>query len=401
MTEQESVFASAVWSAVAALFVGTLALSAIPVLAQTCRTDLVQGPAAQGQSTAPLTVSKMGSFFFGGKVVRNAAGDTFHADQGYAQYVIPQRAREFPLVMWHGLGQSGKTWESTFDGRDGYLQIFTQLGWPVYIIDQPRRGRAGNTLAVENKPTDIPNLVSEASSWETFRIGKWDPPGAPSFFPGVQFPHDQWAIDQFFGQSTPDTGSEPFPDANQRDFMGRTVAKLFERTGPAVLLTHSHSGQYGWVTAMEVSNMVKAVVAYEPGEFSFPDNEVPSAVATPNKLLESFMAPQLVPEKDFVELTKFPILIIYGDNISSTPSTNFGAELWRLARERAKQFIAAVNHHGGNAQLLELPNIGIYGNTHFPMSDLNNRQVAEQLSQWLHSKGLDIDGRGYQGPLPH
>jgi hypothetical protein len=33
--------------------------------------------------------------------------------------------------------------------------------------------------------------------------------------------------------------------------------------------------------------------------------------------------------------------------------------------------------------------VGITGITHFPMSDLNNREVAEQLSRWLHDHGLD------------
>jgi hypothetical protein len=36
-----------------------------------------------------------------------------------------------------------------------------------------------------------------------------------------------------------------------------------------------------------------------------------------------------------------------------------------------------------------LPEIGIRGNTHFPFSDLNNVQVADVMSAWLKSKGLD------------
>ena len=33
--------------------------------------------------------------------------------------------------------------------------------------------------------------------------------------------------------------------------------------------------------------------------------------------------------------------------------------------------------------------IGLHGNTHFPMSDLNNVEVADHLSKWLHEKKLD------------
>src|SRR3954453_23328786 len=32
--------------------------------------------------------------------------------------------RKLPLVMWHGWGQSAKTWETTPDGREGFQNIF-------------------------------------------------------------------------------------------------------------------------------------------------------------------------------------------------------------------------------------------------------------------------------------
>jgi len=38
---------------------------------------------------------------------------------------------------------------------------------------------------------------------------------------------------------------------------------------------------------------------------------------------------------------------------------------------------------------VHLPEIGIRGNTHFLMSDLNNTQIANLMSDWLAKKGLD------------
>ena len=55
----------------------------------------------------------------------------------------------------------------------------------------------------------------------------------------------------------------------------------------------------------------------------------------------------------------------------------------------AKKFVAAINRHGGDATLVELPKIGLKGNTHFLMADLNNEQLADLMADWLHSKGLD------------
>jgi hypothetical protein len=101
------------------------------------------------------------------------------------------------------------------------------------------------------------------------------------------------------------------------------------------------------------------------------------------------MAPQYVTRTEFLKLTRIPLLIVYGDNISKTPCPVFGVELWRMALERARQFVECVNRHGGDAQLVYLPDIGIVGNTHFPFADLNNVQIADRLEAFLRSKQLD------------
>ena len=48
-----------------------------------------------------------------------------------------------------------------------------------------------------------------------------------------------------------------------------------------------------------------------------------------------------------------------------------------------------VNEMGGDVTVIHLPEIGLHGNTHFIMSDLNNMEVAAHISKWLHEKGLD------------
>jgi len=349
---------------------------------------------------SPITLRTMGSFFFSGRVLKNDLGDTCHGDHGYAQYFIPQAARQVPLIFWHGIGQSGKSWESTPDGREGFWQIFTRRDWPLYIIDQPRRGRAGR-VALEHDESAAheahPPLESEATAWNTFRLGLWEPPNAPEFYPGTQFPTDPETIRQFLCQQTPNTGPEPFPDAAHRELMGSAVGELVDKVGPSVLVCHSHSAQYGWVTAMKKPD-VKAVITIEGGEFAFPDDEPPPDVPTDDELLASFMAPQLVPAEDFAELTRKPILVILADNIANEPHTNYGVELWRLVRERSHQFVAAVNHRGGDATFLQLPDAGLKGNTHFPMADLNNVAVADIVADFLAGKGLAGRETPHQGP---
>lgn len=299
-----------------------------------------------------------------------AEGQTLHGDHLYAFYQVPPTPRPLPLVMLHGAFQSARSWETTSDGREGFQTIFLRRGFPVYLVDQPRRGRAGNsTVAATIEPTPFDQLF-----FDQFRIGKW-----PSYFDNVQFDRKPETLDQFFRSVTPNTG--PFDAGVISDAM----AKLFDKTGPGILLTHSQAGGPGWLTAIKSKN-VKGIVALEPGSgFIFPEDELPAAMPS----AAGTLTPEAVPLADFEKLTRIPIIIYYGDNFPTEPTTERGKDNWRVRLAMAKLWVAAINKHGGDAQLVHLPEIGIRGNTHFLMSDLNNIQIADLVSQFLAAKGLD------------
>ena len=355
------------------------------------------GGAAERGGQKPITLKTMGSLFFGGSVESGPDGDTFHGDHGYAQFYVPQNSREYPLILWHGMGQSGRSWESTPDGREGYQAILTRRDWPLYIVDQPRRGRAGYTRAPSEDPGLIPTTARESGVWDAFRNGVWVPPQPATLYPGAQFPGDAASIEQFFRQQTPNTGEEPRTNEH-RAFMGQSMAALLERTGPAVLVTHSNSGQYGWFTGMAAPDGLKAIVAYEPGQFVFPDSEPVAEVPFKNPLAGEMLQGIVVPLEEFRKLTRMPILVVYGDNISSELSDVFNVEVWRISGTRARAFVEAVNRHGGDATLVMLPEAGITGNTHAPFADLNNLEIADQLEAWLEGKGLAGRSRPHTGP---
>ena len=71
------------------------------------------------------------------------------------------------------------------------------------------------------------------------------------------------------------------------------------------------------------------------------------------------------------------------------PTASRGQDNWRVRLTMANLWGDAINKHGGDARLVHLPEIGIRGNTHFLMSDLNNGQIADQVSQFLAEKKLD------------
>ena len=207
-----------------------------------------------------------------------------------------------------------------------------------------------------------------------FRLGAW-----PDFYPGVQFSRDPEALNQFFRQMVPNTG--PF-DAQVNI---NAVLALFDKIGPGILVTHSQSGGPGWRTAIKNRN-VRTIVSFEPGfDFPFPEGKVPPSMTLGGRPLSAIT----VSQADFMLLTKIPIVIFYGDNIPDKPSVNPGQEQWRIFFEMAKRWRDVVNRHGGDVTVVHLPEIGIRGNTHFPMSDMNNRQIADQMSKFLSEKKLD------------
>ena len=91
----------------------------------------------------------------------------------------------------------------------------------------------------------------------------------------------------------------------------------------------------------------------------------------------------------FENLTKIPIIIYYGDYIPETEVENPGQEQWRAALLMARKWKQAVNDAGGDVTLVVLPEKGIKGNTHFPMSDLNNQVIANLMYDWLVKKELN------------
>src|ERR1041385_1384142 len=88
---------------------------------------LVASLSAQEQSV--LRVEKQGSFFVGGRDVHSdtlsstgarAPNGTITVDQVYVRYQIPAGATGHPVTFIHGCCLTGKTWETTPDGRMGW-----------------------------------------------------------------------------------------------------------------------------------------------------------------------------------------------------------------------------------------------------------------------------------------
>ena len=317
-----------------------------------------------------IRIAEQGSFAVGGTVLRDSAGHTYHGDHAYVFYQKPVDARRYPLVFAHGVGQFSKTWETTPDGREGFQNIFLRRGFGVYLVDQPRRGNAGRST----ETVTLSPAFDEEVWFNRFRVGIW-----PDYFEGVQFSRDPEALNQYFRQMTPTIGSVDF------EVYSDAYAALFERIGPAIFVTHSQGGPVGWQTLLKTRN-IRAIVSYEPGGgIPFPVGQVPEEgrVLTLSKKTEGIEVPMDV----FLEYTKIPIVVYYGDNL---PETDERPEIYEWTRRLhlMRRWAEMLNERGGDVTVIHLPEVGLHGNTHFPMSDLNNKEVAELMFQWLEERGL-------------
>ena len=330
----------------------------------------------------PVTIEDQGSFMAGGRTVTAAgtydgaqptdfAGHTLHGDHAYVFWQKPVKAKKYGMVFLHGYGQSAKTWETTPDGRDGFQNIFLLRGYATYLVDEPRRGKAGRSTV----PANLTAQPDDQLWFNTFRIGEW-----PNYYDNAAVPKDEESLSQFFHQMTPDTGG--FDPKVVADAM----VAVMEKSGDCILVTHSAGGGPGWETAMR-SKHVKGVISLEPGTFPFPEGEVPETEVTTSP----FPAPGTpVPMEDFLKLTKVPIVVYFGDNIPTgdKPVKNWGQDNWRVRLNLARKWEQVMKKYGGDVTVVYLPDKGVKGNSHFLMADLNNKEVADQMEQWMKDKGL-------------
>lgn len=319
-----------------------------------------------------LMIENQGSFAIGGTVLTDSVGRKYHCDHAYVFYQKPVDARKYPLVFAHGVGQFSKTWETTPDGREGFQNIFLRYRFTTFLVDQPRRGDAGRSA-----DTIIINPVFDEEEWfNRFRIGVY-----PNYFEGVQFKQDEETLNQFFRQMTPNIGRKDL------DVYANAYAALFDTIGPSVFVVHSQGGAVAWQTFPKTRN-IRAIVALEPGgNVPFPEGRMPEEgkIETHSKNNTEGVE---VPMSVFKKFTKIPIIIYYGDNM---PKTNDIPEQYEWTRrlQLMRTWAKMLNEMGGDVTVIHLPEIGLHGNTHFIMSDLNNVDVANHILDWLHQKGLD------------
>ncbi|AWB23297.1 esterase [Methylobacterium currus] len=286
---------------------------------------------------APITVDPNGQFETG---------------QMYVQYVkLAEPSAPLPILLWHGGGLSGVTWETKPDGKPGWQQFFLERGYDTYVSDAVERGRASWSRYPEIY-TSPPLFRTKREGWDIFRIGPADgwaqEPSARHAFEGTQFPISDY--DQFAKQAVPRWATNDAATQAAYDAYVRKVC-------PCVIVVHSQGGNFGYTAALHNPDLVKALVLVEPSGAPDPAKADASAVKG------------------------IPHLVVWGDYLDRVP-------FWTPLMKANAAWRDAVNKAGGHVEWLELPKAGLHGNTHMLMMDRNSDAIAARVSDWLGQQKL-------------
>jgi pimeloyl-ACP methyl ester carboxylesterase len=198
----------------------------------------------------PLVIADQGHFFTG---LRHGSGG---ATGGmHVQYQIPALVRDdYALVLVHGGGGQRLDYLATPDGRPGWATLFLREGWAVYVVDRPGMGRSPYHPELHGAVAPLPAGFAARFAGPA-QVGEPE----HTQWPGSGVPGDP-ALDQFLAGQERLAGDL----ASAQEAMREGAAGLLDRIGPAVLVTHSLGGAFGWLAADARPELVRAVVAIEP-----------------------------------------------------------------------------------------------------------------------------------------
>ena len=357
---------------------------------------LLLSACASWQSSFEEPPARSRSFFYVGGSYVGSLGKEVMQGQMYVEKWQPQQVKQpYPLVLIHGAAQTATNWMMTPDGRKGWAEHFLELGYVVYMVDQPARGRSAWHPDVNGKLRMFTAPQIEQQFTASATLGNW---------PQAKL-HTQWPGSGRRGDATFDAFYATQVESLLSDVETQTLnqvagAALLDKIGPAILLTHSQSGPLGWVIAESRPQKIKGIVAIEPSGPPFHNNATGNpkarawgvtdialtyepAVTAPEQIKTQVqVAPdgqgliactlQAEPPRQLVNFRQFPILVTVSESSYHAPYDHCTA--------------AYLKQAGASIDFIRLPERGIRGNGHMVMLEKNNLEIADFLHQWMVSK---------------
>ena len=332
-------------------------------------------------------------FFYVGGAYAGPAGEERMHGQMYVEALVPRRKRRrYPLVMFHGAGQTATNWLGTPDGRPGWAEYFAAAGYTVYLVDQPARGRSAWQPGIDGELTAFNAPAQEWLFTASAADPRWPQAGRHTQWPGTGKRGDP-AFDAFQATQVPYLADV----VEIQRLVQAAGAALLDRIGPAILMTHSQSGTFGWIIAEARPSLVKAVVALEPAgppfenailfsgkgrEWGVADLKLtydPPAASPGDLAVERQGEPdepdlmpcwqQKAPARRLVNLADKPVLIVTGE-----------ASYHAVYDHCTARYLSEA---GVPVTFVRLEHRGIHGNGHMLMLEKNNLEIAALVADWL------------------
>ena len=349
-------------------------------------------------SAQPTLDARWSYFFVGGHYVGEDAARQL-SGQMYVQVIEPAKVTQrYPIVMIHGTAQTGNNFIAAPDGRPGWVHDFASRGYRVYVVDQVGRARSGTSSKLYGPYATPPLAFIQLIVGQKSR-GLWPQVTQHTQWPGDPVPGDPF-FDQFLAQQVEYITS----GVRTEEVNLPANLALLEKIGPAIVLTHSQSGVFGWKLADTRPDLVKAHVAVEPNGPPFydprflggkdwysynteiarawgvtrlplafvPGSETPpKAVLQPQPDKPDLMACWLQeePARKLPTLARVPAVIV-------TAEASFRASSDHCTAKFLTQAGVPVAH-------MRLEGEGIRGNGHMMMLEKNSSDIAAAIHRWL------------------
>jgi pimeloyl-ACP methyl ester carboxylesterase len=181
-------------------------------------------------------------------------------------------------------------------------------------------------------------------------------------------------------------------------------AELLDKIGPAIIMTHSAGGPFGYLVAEARPKLVKGIIVVEGAGNPFAQNNrwglssVPVEYDPPVTDPAQLKTKRVNPNEADAKLGVQPFLIQEEParklkNWHGIPMCLVTAE-GSFASPGAPGALAYLKQAGCTAEDLRLADHGVHGNGHLMMGEKNNRETLKPILQWLDK---NVNGRA---PLP-
>ncbi|KAH7068414.1 Alpha/Beta hydrolase protein [Paraphoma chrysanthemicola] len=336
-------------------------------------------------------------FYVGGRYAEITTGNVtseYMLGQIYVEKLTPSVVtQKNPVIFIHGAGQTGTTWLETPDSRPGWASFFLDAGYVVYLSDQPMRGRSAWNPSIGSMFAFSTSAV-ESSFTDTKNQGFWPQAKLHTQWPGTGRVGDP-IFDAFFAAQVQFQTAIIISETQN----AHAYAALLDKIGAAHVITHSQAGPYGWRIGDMRPQLVKSIVALEPGdapfvpqflnpgpgpgwgityeEIAYESTAGPNgtSLATVTVLSEDPDKQECIvqaePARKLKNLSQIPVLVVTGEASFHAPYDYCT--------------VAYLKQAGVDVEHADLGEEGIHGNGHMFFLEKNSAEIAKRVLKWVQN----------------